>query len=374
MASQGKPARGKPFNGCICWYIATVVLACARYARLCGETQKSKICKSFMMLRTALLLLFVLAASAVCAPAQAADAIFPAGSHIGLVPPPGMTPSSAFPGFEDRDRKAAILLSQVPGAAYDSFLKSMNSGAINVPGVSNAKREVMLTRNGAAHLVVGDQEAEGVKFRKWLMITRRTITGREADTPFAFVVSVQVPADASEAYPEEVIRNTLATVSLRATIPPQEILDQMPFRVTERASFQGVRLLAPGRVVLLTEREGAGEPASNEAVVLISIGGGAPSKADERASFAQNVLRTIQGFNNLRVLSQEPMRIGGQPSYEIRLEGQSAADSTDVVIVQWMRFGGGGGFLRMVAISPKASWAENFARFRQVRDGINARE
>jgi hypothetical protein len=39
-----------------------------------------------------------------------------------------------------------------------------------------------------------------------------------------------------------------------------------------------------------------------------------------------------------------------------------------------MRFGGGGGFLRMVAISPKASWAENFARFRQVRDGINARE
>jgi hypothetical protein len=106
---------------------------------------------------------------------------------------------------------------------------------------------------------------------------------------------------------------------------------------------------------------------------MISTGAGAPSQASERANFAQNVLRTIQGFNNLRVLSQEQIRIGSQPAYEIRLEGQSADDHTDVVVVQWMKFSGGG-FLRLVGISPKASWPENFTRFRQVRDGINARE
>lgn len=321
------------------------------------------------MLRTALLL-FALVASG---PAQAADAVFPAGSHVGLVPPQGMTVSSTFPGFEDRDRKAAILVSQVPGQAYEQFLKSMSSGAINIPGVSNAKRELLLTDSGAAHLVVGDQEAEGVKFRKWLMITRRSITGRGADTTFSFVVTAQVPVEASDIYPEDVIRKALATVALRGTIPPQEILDQLPFRLTERAHFEGVRLLVPGRAVMLTERDGTVEPASHEAVLLISVGGGAPSQADERAQFAQNVLRTIQGFNNVRLLSQEPMRIGSQPGHEIRLEGQSAADNTDVVIVQWMRFSGGG-FLRLVGISPKASWPENFTRFRQVRDGINARE
>jgi hypothetical protein len=85
------------------------------------------------------------------------------------------------------------------------------------------------------------------------------------------------------------------------------------------------------------------------------------------------VLRSIQGFNNLRLTSQEPMRIGGQPGHEVRLEGQSASDNTDVVIVQWIRFGVAG-FIRLVGISPKASWPENFTRFRQVRDGINARE
>ena len=108
-----------------------------------------------------------------------------------------MTASSAFPGFEDRERKAAILLSQVPGEAYEQFLKAMNSGAINLPGVSNAKRELMLIDSGAAHLVVGDQEAEGIKFRKWLLITRRSITSRDADTTFSFVVTAQVPSTRS---------------------------------------------------------------------------------------------------------------------------------------------------------------------------------
>jgi hypothetical protein len=319
-----------------------------------------------MMLRTALML-FALAASG---PALAADPVFPVGSHIGMVPPAGMSPSAAFPGFEDRERKAAILLTQVPGPAYEQFLKAMSSGAINIPGVSNAKRELMLTESGAAHLVVGDQEADGTKFRKWLMITRRNITQHGADATFSFVVTAQVPANADDAYPEEVIRKALATVALRGAIPPEEILDNMPFRVTERANFEGVRLLIPGQAVMLTERAASDQKA--DTALMISVGTGAPAQANDRATFAQNVLRNIQGFSNLKILSQDQIRVGGQPTHEIRLEGQSA-DNTDVVIVQWMRFGVAG-FIRIVGVSPKEQWPENFTRFRQVRDGINARE
>jgi hypothetical protein len=319
-----------------------------------------------MMLRTALML-FALAASG---PALAADPVFPVGSHIGMVPPAGMSPSAAFPGFEDRERKAAILLTQVPGPAYEQFLKAMSSGAINIPGVSNAKRELMLTESGAAHLVVGDQEADGTKFRKWLMITRRNITQHGADATFSFVVTAQVPANADDAYPEEVIRKALATVALRGAIPPEEILDNMPFRVTERANFEGVRLLIPGQAVMLTERAAPDQKA--DTALMISVGTGAPAQANDRATFAQNVLRNIQGFSNLKILSQDQIRVGGQPTHEIRLEGQSA-DNTDVVIVQWMRFGVAG-FIRIVGVSPKEQWPENFTRFRQVRDGINARE
>ena len=48
------------------------------------------------------------------APALAADPVFPLNSRIGLVPPPGFTPSTKFTGFEnaaasaaDGDRRAA---------------------------------------------------------------------------------------------------------------------------------------------------------------------------------------------------------------------------------------------------------------------------
>jgi len=38
--------------------------------------------------------------------------------------------------------------------------------------------------------------------------------------------------------------------------------------------------------------------------------------------------------------------------------------------VQWLRFGGGG-FMRIVAVSPAAEWDTLFPRFRALRDGID---
>lgn len=304
-------------------------------------------------------------------PVQASDAVFPVGSLIGLAPPSGMVPSRVFSGFEDREKKAGIAISQLPGEAYEQFLKSMSSGAIDIPGVSNAKREIMLTEGGAAHLLIGDQEAEGVKFRKWMMITRRSITGRGGDSTTAFIVTAQVPVEASTEYPEEAIRKALGTVTLRASVPRQEILDHLPFQVSELAKFEGVRSLIPGQAIMLTEEQGA-EPPTDRPFLMISIGGGAPSQASDRGTFATNILRNIQGFKNLKPVFSEPIRIGNQPGYEIRLEGQTMANDSDVVIVQWMRFSGSG-FIRMVGVSPKKDWSEAFTRFRAVRDGIDTR-
>jgi len=56
----------------------------------------------------------------------------------GSPPPPGMVASDAFPGFEDRERKAGSS-SRIARAAYEQFLKSMNSGAIEVPGVAQCQ-------------------------------------------------------------------------------------------------------------------------------------------------------------------------------------------------------------------------------------------
>ncbi len=149
---------------------------------------------------------------------------------------------------------------------------------------------------GAAHLLTGDQEAEGVKFRKWMLITRRAITGRGGDSTMAFMVTAQVPIEAENSYsgrgdPQGARLGGVA----RATCPPKEILDSLPFEVSELAKFEGVRSLIPGQAIMLTEEAGA-EPPVDRPFLMISIGGGAPSQASDRAAFATNILRNIQGF------------------------------------------------------------------------------
>ncbi len=231
----------------------------------------------------------------------------------------------------------------------------MNSGAIEVPGVTNAKREILLTEGGAAHLVTGDQEADGMKIRKWLMITRRTVASSNVDLTFAFVVTAQIPVEAQNIYTDDIVRKSLGSVTLRGAIPSAEILDKMPFKLNELAEFKGVRSILPGRALMLTESDSAAEPPSDSSVLMVSIGTGAPSQVDERAQFSQNLLRNIQGFSNLRLISAEAMRVGGQPGYEIKLDGNSMPDNTEVTIVQWMRFSGGN-FIRFVGVAPKTKW------------------
>jgi hypothetical protein len=305
--------------------------------------------------------------------AAASEPVFPLGSHIGLVPPPGMTRSELFPGFEDRAQGVMIQLSELPPPAYEAFLQSMNRGEINVPGVSNAKREILITQGGGAHLVAGDQEADGRKFRKWLLVTRQTISSEKIGLTMAFVVTVQVPNDARRVYTDDAIRKSLATVTLRSEIPGEETLSTLPFKLSDLAGFTSIRPLVPGRAVVLSEEPlGNVEPTDKPFVTLSVSPGKSPEEADERRKFSEQLLRGIQGYRDLKTVFAEQLRLQNQYVYEIRLEGKYERTGGDMMLVQWVRFGRQG-FVRLVGITPKEDWAKNFPRFRAVRDGIDNR-
>ena len=122
-----------------------------------------------------------------CAPAQAADPIFPKGSRIGLAPSTGLEASRTFPGFEDTTNKVMILLGELPAQGYEATLKSMQAPVGNAPGISNVKREILLTASGAAHVISANQEHEGTKVRKWMLLTWK------AGMDFTVLVTAIVP-------------------------------------------------------------------------------------------------------------------------------------------------------------------------------------
>jgi hypothetical protein len=145
----------------------------------------------------------------------------------------------------------------------------------------------------------------------------------------------------------------------------------LPFKLNALADFKNVRTLAPGAAVILAdgdEKTGF-EPAP---FMIIGIIGATPPEPDDRARFAQQAATTIPGVRDGRITMAEPVRIGGMPGYETRIDATSGKDNTPVTVVQWLRFGGPN-MLRIIGSTPRDQWSSAFPRFRAVRDGIQPR-
>jgi hypothetical protein len=291
--------------------------------------------------------------------AHAADAIFPPGLRVGLVPPEGFQPG--FNGFANPEKNALILISEFPPAAYTDFEKRIDEQMWK-QGVVAESREPVALATGPAFLVIGHQLAGGVLFRRWVLI---------GSTPeFTAVVSVQVPDAVKEDYPDATVRATLATFAIRAKAPAEEQLGGLPFRIGDLAGFRVVRVV-PGSAALLTDGPNEILEVTEQPLLLVAVAPGAPgSQTSDRDRFARGVLAETPGIKDIRLLRSEPLRIGGQVGHEIVAEAKDIKTNTEVMVAQWLRFGSNG-HLRVLGMARKDAWPEVFARLRAVRDGID---
>jgi len=306
------------------------------------------------ILRSLLVLLALLS------PAQALDILFPAGSRIGLAPPPGVNPSRNFQGFEDATRGVAVVIAALPREAHWDLQRSTTAEELKKRGLTFEKREDQALPAGDAFVVIAHQEVDKIKLRKWIFAVL-------APDVIA-LVTVQVPEEAAKFYPETAIRAALSTVTIRPTVPVEEQLGLLPFRVGELAQFR-IGGVIPGRAIMLTDAA-ADEPRPDvDAHIVVAVAPGGPGQATNRDAFAREVFGTIPNLKDVRVSSAEPLRIGGQAGHQVMAVGKDARTGTDINVVQWLRFGGGA-YLHMIGVARTNGWIPAYARFRQVRDGI----
>ncbi len=296
-------------------------------------------------------------------PAAAAEPIFPVASQIGMVPPPGLTASASFPGFEDPDNNVFVRLVALPGNAYAEIEKTMTTEALRKQGMTVDKRESLTLPSGKGLLIAARQQTDAVRLHKWLLVA-----------PFGEItalVSFEVPSAAVARYPEAAVRTAMATVAVRASVPPAEMMALLPFKLGDLSGMRVVRVV-PGVALQLTDGAQDALEAFEQPQLVISAAPGGPQQARDRDQFAQTAIRSLPPMKDFRLLSSEAMRINGQPGYEIRAEGKSPTNDTEVGIVQWLRFGTGA-YLRILGIAPKQNWTDHFMRFRAVRDGLEPR-
>jgi hypothetical protein len=313
----------------------------------------------------ALVLFATLVLAIQAAPARAEEPVFPPGSRVGLVPPPGMVVSKTFDGFADPAKDAAILITVLPAEAFAQIEKVLDTDALKKQGVTVDKRETMQLGFGKGILLIGRQVAEKEHFKKWLLVA--------AASDLTAMVTIQVP-DPDDVYSDRALRTALATLAVRAKVPEQEELSLLPFSVGDLAGFHVDDVLR-GRALMLRDASPAADagkettPHGFDARLLIAAVPGNPPEPDQRADFARLMFGEIGGIRQVRITMSEPLRIGGQSGFQTMAEAQDVRSGADVRVIQWLRFGGGG-YLQMVGIGGADGWTNVLSRLRTVRDSV----
>lgn len=293
-------------------------------------------------------------------PAQADEPVFPPGSNIGLVPPPGMTVAKTFPGFIDSDKNSGILVGMLPVTAYDDMEKTLADDALKKQGLTVEKREPLQINVGKGVLVIGTEiGADKTKYRKWLTLVKTS--------NFTAVVTVQEPAE-SNAYPDSVVRAALASIAERQSVPDAELLSLLPFTIGDLAGFKVAKVI-PGRALILVDPPKEPHPYDDARFVIAAAPGGGPTTDEERANFARFSFNSIPGIKDIHFTMSEPIRINSQQGFETVAQAKDANIDADIIVVQWLRFGTGE-FLQMVGICRAEVWSSELSRLRGVRDSV----
>jgi len=294
--------------------------------------------------------------------ARADEVVFPKGVRVGLVPLEGLTAAAAYPGFEAADQRVKVIVAELPKEAFASVEaavkanRPMSSGQPSIePFELESGAKAYLSRETATENGVG--------------VRRFSILVGSAD--FSGYVAVQVPDNAGDGFSDQAVRKMLATVTLRSSVPPEEQLARLPFKLADTAGFKSIRALAGGTVLLTDATDDTGLESSP--YMLIGVMPDGPATPDDRDRFAQEIARTLPGLREIRITSSEPLRIEGLAGYETRLEAVTGRNNTPVRIVQWLRFSNSPATLRIVAGAKRDDWQPAFVRFRAVRDGIGPR-
>ena len=293
-----------------------------------------------------------------------AEVMFPTGSRVGLSPPQGFTPSDSFRGFEEKQSGSAILTMELPAQAYGDIEKAMTASALRKQGVIIEKRDPIPLKSGKGMLLIGHQEADGKTMKKWILL---------GSTPaITALVTVLVPMTAQVAYSDAAIRGALATVVVRDTVPIDEQMTLLPFRLDEFGGLRPLRIIGPNTLILTNGAKDTLD-ATEQPLLVVSAAPGGPGEVPQRDNFARNLFSGYPGLKDIRILGTDLIRLAGQQTHQLMAEAKDAKTDNDVKIVQWVRFGSGA-YVRFLGIARADDWSDAFPRFRAVRDGVGPRE
>lgn len=301
---------------------------------------------------------------AVALPAAAQAVVFPNEGSVGLEPPPGMVEIPGIAGFENRGAQAAILILELPAVAYDDALASFRPEALQGKNITiEGKRDFQLAGGQTGVLMTGRQNVGAVTLKKWILLVRNDAA--------AAMVTVQFPEGAAGLYSDGTVEAALRSLAFRPPPTQEEMLARLPFTIADLEGYRVLKVLG-GTAVLLVKADGAAPEAIAEHPYFIAALARGDVREEDRESLAKRAIASVPGVKNLRVERGGPLRIGGQPGFELVASAEEMQSGKPVKVAQWLRFSRNG-YLRMVGVAPADGFDAGFDAMRGLRDGIEPR-
>ena len=302
-------------------------------------------------------------------PAASAETIFANDGTIGLVPPEGMVPVPGVPGFQDRAASASILVLEMPKPAYAEITANFATKELEKQGVTvEERRDVTLADGVPAVLLKGFQTVGAGALKKWILVA-----GGKEQTG---MVTVQFPEAATSRYPDAKVEEALKTVVFRAPPSTEEMLAKLPFTLDQLSGYQVMKVIGTNAVLLTKPDSGEATAAGNDtpqtqSFFIVAVGPG-EIREDEREAVAKRAIASVPGIKELRVERGGPLRVGGQPGYELIANAADQQTGKPVKVAQWRSFGRNG-YLRMVGVAPTENFDADYGAMRALRDGVTLR-
>lgn len=310
-------------------------------------------------LALAILLLFtatVFAAPAIsAAPASLQQA---PNSRVVIDLPAGYEPSRLFSGFQNDTNGVTFVILEAPHDAYDALIDGFDQAGLRQRGITDAERGDLKRSDEHVYMRARQVSPSGV-YAKFFVAFR---------TPDqSILVSVNVPQLALEqgnvtiTQIEEALR-TARTVPLKTT---REL-----YRLTHLGSFKEAGTLIGTSTVLTLD----GKLTPHRQGLARSVFIVAPS-LDKRAiadpqMFASRLLSSLSGYSKIASEPPRQISIAGMDGIEIEATAINDADGTPMRLIQTLLLGKGGGYFRLLGLTPEKDTEDLLPRFREIASGF----
>lgn len=273
------------------------------------------------MLRHAPALCWLCAFVLATAPVVAAEpSVRIPGTQVSLVPPQGFQVAERFPGLQNEALFASIVISELP-SPRDDLAAGLSAEALGARGMNMQQTESVRFGEREGTLVRIEQTLKSVVYEKWM-----ALLGTASKSVFL-----------SATYPLELapqLRDDVRKALLSTTWDPDlalDVFDGLPFRIDPP---KGLEIVSRSHALLTLSTPGTTLPIPASEPYMVVGQSVRPVSIEDLPRFAKQRLAQTPQIDQIQVISEKPIEIGGRAAYEFVAKAKSAEGDAALRVYQ----------------------------------------